>query len=192
MLLVLCDDLFNQYPSAKMMARKHEDTSSRGSLASPEASIVSSHSSNLHPFDGNEGGASSFLSVTPSMLDSRIYDDECSQEESAVDSFDTAPEMIPWYDSSTFENIGSQLAESGDSAVPSMTSVSGSEDIPNTSESRRGKTAVSVALEVGSMIVGVAGVLLLLGLGSLAYNDSNTATKKANKRNRRKSWPLSD
>jgi len=175
-------------------------------LASPGASILSSvHSSS----NNNEESSSSFLSLTPSMLNSSILEQHQQNQSSSscidVSSINStegprnAAQQLeeeieePWHDRSTFESIANSLLMTESvieqkyhrTATTIKKNIQEKEEDINNSEHEedpitKEKTALGSALQIGTIVAGIAGILLILS----GFGD-NGAAKKRNKKNKK-------
>lgn len=173
--------------NAKVASDKREDVDEGGEVASPEASILSSYHTSTH------GGDSSFLSVTPSMLNSSVFDErqESLASSSSHNNHHLDEQQEAWYDSSTFLSVGSRIFNQGlsreedmvDAAAPPVTAQAELlsvrvEGKKNKDSSRGETTSMGAALQAGTIAAGITAILLILaGFGKEGGKKSEAKKK---------------
>jgi hypothetical protein len=130
--------------------------------------------------------ASSFLSVSPSMVGSSILFDSPEEkdifvvstisEDSAIIrcSEDEDLEEPSWYDRSTFESVGEQMMVDSHSDEPQA-----DQDVPPKSQENpttKEATEMGAALQAGTIVLGAVSILLMLAFGG-GSGDPDKANK---------------
>jgi hypothetical protein len=133
------------------------------------------------------GDMSSFLSVSPSMVDSSMLFDSADEKDRSVSddsaivcgtgSEDEDLEEPRWYDRSTFESVGEQMAVDSHGDEPQV-----DQDVPPKTQGEtttKEATEMGAVLQAGTIVLGAASILLMLtfGGGGAGRGDRDKANK---------------
>jgi hypothetical protein len=129
--------------------------------------------------------ASSFLSVSPTMVDSSMLFDSPEEKDISVvssgsddsaiirSSEDEDLEEPRWYDRSTFESVGEQMMVDsyGDESQVDQDVPPKTQEHPTTKE----RTDMGAALQAGTIVLGAVSILLMLAFGGGDRDKANKA-----------------
>jgi hypothetical protein len=134
---------------------------------------------------------SSFLSVSPSMVDSSmLFDSPEEKDPSVISSMSDDSAIIRsrsaededleeeprWYDRSTFESVGEQMMVDSHGDEPQV-----DQDVPPKTQgdntTTKEATAMGAALQAGTIVLGAVSILLMLAFGGGSRDDREKANK---------------